>query len=306
MWGMSNINPASGDSRPQMPSTGRLGTRPGSRIEARDEIVIRPPKGFAHISLSELWSYRGLLLSLTQRRLKQEFDQQYLAYVWAVARPLLMVLLFSYFRHVSAARTGVDIPYALYLYSGLIIWFFFIEAVTDTATSLKTNANLIQKVYFPRILAPLSAILANFVMLSIATVPLVALMFAFGTFPGWHILLLPCLLLQLALMILGIGCIFAALGVGTADWDRFLSFALYIGLFVSPIIYSPAMLPEKAQFIYNLNPMSGTLLAFRSTLFDPFPWFWNAWYYSIAVSVVVAIAGVLIFQRAERNLADRL
>ena len=110
----------------------------------------------------------------------------------------------------------------------------------------------------------------------------------------------------MALLILGVGCIFAALGLGTADWDRFLSFALYIGIFVSPIIYSPSMLPEKAQLIYSLNPMSGTLLAFRSALFDGFPWPLGEWYYSCGFSVLIAIVGVFIFQRAEQNMSDRL
>jgi lipopolysaccharide transport system permease protein len=270
------------------------------------ETVIRPAKGFAQIDLRELWSYRALLASLTRRRLKSEFDQQYLAYVWAVARPLLMILLFSYFRHISSAKTGVDIPYPLYLYSGLILWFFFVETVNDTSTSVKANAALIQKVYFPRILTPLAAILSNLVMLSIAAVPLVLLMAGFGVWPGWNLLLLPLVLLQVALLIMGVGCIFAALGVGTADWDRFLSFALYIGLFVSPIIYSPAMLPEKAQLIYSLNPMSGTLLAFRSALFDGFPWPVGEWYYSLGFSVLIATVGVVVFQRAERNMSDRL
>jgi len=270
------------------------------------EIVICPPKAFTHINLRELWAYRTLFDSMVKRRLKAEFNQQYLAYVWPVFRPLLMVVLFSLFRNYSQARTGVDIPYPLYVYAGLILWFLFTEATLQTATSIKQNAGLIQKVYFPRVISPLSAIAANFLIFSITAVPLVGLMVWFGVFPGWHLILLPVVLLQVALLVLGIGCIFAALGLGNNDWDRLLGFVLYVGLFISPVIYAPAMLPEHALPVYSLNPMVGLLMAFRSALFADFPWPGIEWAYSSAFVVVVATTGLFVFQRAEKHIVDRL
>lgn len=270
------------------------------------EIVIRPPRAFASIKLRELWAYRFLLLSMTQRRLRMEFDQQHLAWLWAVARPLLMVLIFALFRNLSEARTGVHIAYALYVYSGLVLWFHFTETVQDTAASVKQNAALIQKVYFPRIINPLAAILANLVTLSIAIVPLALMMLAYGEFPGWRLVLLPAVILQVELMIFGLGCLFAALSLTSADWDRLLAFALYIGLFVSPVIYAPAMLPANAQPLYALNPMVGSLLAIRSSLFAGFDWPAWEWNYSLAMSATVAVVGLLVFQRAEKHLVDRL
>ncbi len=270
------------------------------------EIIIQPPRAFARIDLRELWAYRALLRSMVARRLRTEFDQQYLAYVWAVFRPLLMVLLFSLFRNLSEARLGVEIPYALYVYGGLILWFFFTEAVLQTATSVKQNAGLIQKVYFPRIISPLAAIIANFATFGITAVPLAMMMIWYQGFPDWHILLLPLVLLQMALLVFGIGCIFAALGLASNDWDRFLGFVLYIGLFVSPVIYSPAMLPAAAQPFYALNPMVGPLMAFRATLFQGSPWPEWEWYLSCAFTVMVAVLGLAMFQRAEKHIVDRL
>ncbi len=272
----------------------------------RQEIVIRPPKRFAEINLRELWAYRTLLNSMVRRQLRLEFDQQYLAYVWAVARPVLMVIVFALFRNLSEAKTGVHIPYALYVYGGLILWFHFTETVKDTALSVKTNVGLVQKVYYPRVINPLAAILSNMVTFSIATVPLVFMMGLFGEYPGWRLLLLPVVLLQMELLIFGAGCIFASLGLQSNDWDRFLTFALYIGLFVSPVIYSPQMLPPNAQPIYAMNPMVGTLLAFRSTLFDGFEWPVWEWFYSLGFSAALAVIGLMMFQHAEKHFVDKL
>jgi lipopolysaccharide transport system permease protein len=270
------------------------------------EIVIRPPKAFSQIDFKELWQYRQLFRSMVKRRIKTEFQQQYLAYLWPVFRPLLMVLLFTLFRNYSQARTGVKIPYTLYVYSGLILWFMFTEATLETATSIKQNARLIQKVYFPRIYSPLSAIASNFVVFSISIIPMVIMMAWYGVFPGWRILFLPVVLLQVGLLIFGIGCIFAALGVGSNDWDKLLGFVLYVGLFVSPVIYSPTMIPENAKAFYSSNPMVGLLMAFRSALFDGFPVSVESWLYSSVFVLVIAALGILLFQRAEKNMVDRL
>lgn len=270
------------------------------------EIIIRPPSRFTLVSLRELWTYRTLLNSMVRRRLKAEFNQQYLAYVWPVFRPLLMVLLFTVFRNLSEARTGVSIPYTVYVYSGLIVWFMFTEAVLETATAIKLNAGLIKKVYFPKILSPLAAIGANFVIFSISIVPLSCMMIWFEVYPSWRIILLPVVLAEIALLIFGIGCIFSSLGLDNKDWDRFLGFALYLGLFVSPVIYAPSMIPHKALFFYSLNPMVGLLMAFRSVLFSEFPLALNEWIFSSIFVVIVAIIGFVVFQRTEKYIVDRL
>jgi lipopolysaccharide transport system permease protein len=149
-----------------MPHTGRMPTlppAPGARAKTQPmpfgEVIIRPPGTFAHLDLLELWRYRFTMWSKVKQRVRLQYDDMWLGLFWAVARPLIMVFVFWAFRGLSQARTGVDIPYALYVYSGLMAWFYFTEASTAVAMSLSRDAGLIQKVYFPRLISPLSHLL---------------------------------------------------------------------------------------------------------------------------------------------------
>jgi lipopolysaccharide transport system permease protein len=269
-------------------------------------VVIRPAERFKGIDFRELWAFRTLLLQLTMRRFKTTFDDQYLGLVWAVARPLLMMLVFVAFKNLSSAQVGEEIPYFLYIYSGLILWFYFVEAVMETSTAVKQDIGIIKKVYFPRIISPLSAIFGNLMTLSISAVPLIIMMIVFQEPPGLHILLLPLVLLQVALLILGAGCLFAALSLLGRDWEQLLGFSLYIGLFVSPVIFAPSLIPEQWHALYFANPMAGTLMAFRSVLFEAASFPWTTWLYSCAITVIVLSVGIYAFQRSERYFSETL
>lgn len=271
------------------------------------ETIIQPNRPLGFRDFIEAWSYRSLLWSMTVRLVRTELADLHLGVIWMVARPLLMLAVFTMWRQLSGANMGVSIEYPVYLYSGLIMWFFFANAVQKTAGAVRRDAGLIRKVYFPRVLSPLSSTFSQFYGFAISMVPLVGLMIWFGTVPDWKLLLLPVLLFQCALLIFGLGCLFAALTVNSNDWDRALSLALYIGLFVSPVIFSPALLEEsRGWWIYHLNPMSGTLLAFRATLSGEmvFP-VWE-WVYSCGFSIVAVLVGFYMFQRLERALLDRI
>jgi homopolymeric O-antigen transport system permease protein len=270
------------------------------------EIVIRPPGAFAHLDLGELWRYRGTLWRKVAQRVRLQYDDMWLGLFWAVARPLIMVLIFWAFRDLSEARTGVHIPYVLYVYSGLVTWFYFTEVSTSVAMSLFRDAGLIQKVYFPRLISPLSHLLGETYTLFLASIPLAIMMIGFGQYPGWALFLLPVVLAQIMLLALGVGMIFSSLILASRDWERVLQVSLSFGLWVSPVIYSVAMIPKRYAALYLVNPMGGSLLAMRATLFGSFDFPWGAWTYAAAVSVAVAGIGLLMFQRSERNLADRL
>jgi lipopolysaccharide transport system permease protein len=272
---------------------------------ARDT-VIRPPKGLVDVDLREVWRFRSLLWRMAVRQVRVEFDQMYLGFLWAVARPVIITVVFALFRNLSGANTGVVIPYPLYVFSGLVLWFYFTESVQATSASVARDASLIQKVYFPRLLSPLSSILAGTVPLAVGVVPLSVLMLYYGAAPGWRIVLLPLVLLQCAVLIFGIGSLFAALTLRSRDWERFLMFGLYVGLFVSPVIYAPDLIPASARTAYFVNPMAGSLLGFRSAVFAEFPFPWGQWLYSVAFSLVALVVGGLVFHRAERDLVDRL
>ena len=274
--------------------------------EPDDEMVIRPPVALRFLDLAELLRFRRLLWSMSVRQLKSEFGELHLGIFWALARPVLMTVIFVMFRNLSSARTGVSVPYPAYLYSGLVLWFFFTEGVSRAAASIGSDGALMQKVYFPRVLSPLSGIVAQFFGLLVSGVPLVMIMAYFGVAPGWQIILLPVVLLQTMLLALGTGCLFAALSTMGKDWERLLGLLLYVGLFLSPVIYAPAMLPDTAQNVYMLNPMAGPLLGFRAALFSGFDLPMTEWLYSVIFAMAFFLLGVYSFQRAERTFMDRI
>lgn len=270
------------------------------------EVVIRPPGAFAQLDIGELWRYRGTLWRKVKQRVRLQYDDMWLGLFWAVARPLIMVFVFWTLRGLAQARTGVQIPYMLYVYSGLVAWFYFTDVATSVGVSLLRDAGLIQKVYFPRLISPLAHVIGNTYNLALAAIPLVVMMVAFDEYPDWAVLLLPAVLAQLMLVAFGLGLVFSSLVLLSRDWERVLQFTLYVGLFVSPVIYSVDMIPKRYELVYLLNPMSGTLIALRATVFASLDFPWGAWLYSVVVSAALAGIGLLMFQRAVRDVADRV
>ncbi|MGH7388993.1 MAG: ABC transporter permease [Candidatus Rokuibacteriota bacterium] len=270
------------------------------------EVVIRPPAELLRLDFRELYRYRHMLAALVRRNTRSQFDEMSFGIVWACLRPLLYVLVFAALRKLSNADLHVAIPYALYVYSGLILWYYLIESITETANAVRADAHLMTKVYYPRLITPMVPAIANLSGLALSGVPLIAMMAWFGVVPGWRVALLPFVLLQCMILVFGVGTMFAAAAVRTRDWERFLTFVLYVGLFLSPVIYAPAMIPGWAHPVYFANPAAGTLLAFRSALFavEPFPL--GQWVYSCVVSLVVLFIGVRMYRVAEMHFADEL
>jgi lipopolysaccharide transport system permease protein len=270
------------------------------------EVVIKPPGELLRLDLGEFYRYRYLLKTLIWRNLRTQFDEQYFSMAWVCVRPLLFVAVFAAFRKLSSANTHVAIPYALYLYSGLALWYYFVEATSETASAVRNDAHLLTKVYYPRLITPLVPTLAHLANLAVSLTPLALMMAWYQVGPGWRLILLPVVIAQTACLALGLGALFAALTLTNRDWERFLGFGLYLGLFVSPVIYSPEMIPESVRLAYFVNPMAGGLLAFRAALFaaEPFPG-WQ-WLYSAAVSFCVLLLGIRVYRAAEAGFADRL
>jgi len=277
-----------------------------SSTRQSDEIIIRPPSELLRFDLGEYYQYRHMFRALVWRNIRVQFDEVYLSFVWVWVRPLLYVVVFVAFRKLSNANVHVSIPYALYLYSGLILYYYFVESTMETAGALKNDAHLLTKVYFPRLITPMVPTVANLVNLGLSLIPMAIMMLWYGVWPSWRIVLMPLVVLQCMILIVGIGTIVAAITLTNRDWERFLSSVLYIGLFISPVIYAPDMIPEQARVIYLVNPAVGTLLAFRSTAFatETFP-VW-AWLYSVVFSLGVFILGVRIYRTAESQFADKL
>jgi lipopolysaccharide transport system permease protein len=223
-----------------------------------------------------------------------------------LVRPLSVTAVFSLFKQASGATTGESTPYPLFIYSGLIIWYYFTDATQESASSLRKDAGIIKKVYFPRLIIPAVPVLSNLLLLSVAFLPLLIMMLAYGTKVGWTLLLLPLVVVQCAALALGMGVLFASASLRNRDFEQMLSLMLYIGLFVSCVYFSPDLFQGPIAFAIKLNPMAATLQSFRACLGSTttFPLLW--WLYAVLVSVASIMLGLIAFNSVEKELGDRL
>jgi lipopolysaccharide transport system permease protein len=279
---------------------------PRERSYGSREVVIRPPSALQRLDLRDYYAHRHLFRALVRRNVQLQFSEMRFGVVWAFVRPLLYVAVFAAFRSLSDADTHVSIPYALYIYSGLILWYYILDTVMATASALRKDADLLTKIYYPRLITPAVPVVANLVPLGLAAVPLLVMMLVYRVGPDWSLVLLPLVLFQVMGLCLGVGTVFAALSLTARDWERFLSTALYLGLFVSPVIYAPDMIPQEVRSLYLLNPAAGSLMAFRASLFSPVEFPVALWAYSVAVSGAICVLGLRLFRVAEFQIADRL
>ncbi len=269
-------------------------------------IIIRPVARLSKEEVREFFRFRHLLWNMILKTIRMDFGDMTLGFFWAVARPIAMVAIFTFIRNKSGANLYVEIAYPLYLYSGLILWFHFREATMATAKSIMKDAVLMKRVYFPRIITPIVPGIAQLYSLAMAMIPLAAMMVWFGVYPGWRMMLFPFVLLQTTLLIIGVGLIFACLIIARADFEKLLNICLYLGLFVSPVIFAPEMIPNAGRWLYFMNPMAGNLLAFRSCLFDGFPFPVWQFFYSCCAAVLCFLAGLRAYRKAEIFLADKI
>lgn len=269
-------------------------------------IVIRPPGPLASLHLREVWSYRGMIVARIKQQLRSTYDEMLLSFFWAVARPLIMVTVFVFVRGLADAKTGVTIPYPLYVYCGLVFWFYFAEATNQVAKGLRGDRSLVQKIYFPKLISPIVRLGSSVYSLALAALPMVVMMIIYKEWPGYYLALLPLALLQLFVLTFGVGLVFSALIDLSRDWERTMTFLLWMGMWMSPVIYDASRIPEKYRWIYELNPMVGTLNALRATLFAHYEFPWESFAYTSGLSIVFLVVGVLLFLRTERNIADRI
>jgi lipopolysaccharide transport system permease protein len=281
--------------------------RPPSDRIFKTETVIRPSTVGLGVQLRELWRYRHLFVALVWRNVRVEFDATRLGSAWAMARPLLFAAVFGLFKNLSGADTRVDeIPYILYVYSGLLLWTYFTDAATNSASAVRMDTALLNKVYYPRLLTPSVPAVASLLTLVVGLIPLGIMMAWYEVRPSWLIVLLPIVLAPCVILALGLGTLVSTLSIANRDWERVLAFGLTIALWLSPVIYAPDMIPARARDFYLVNPMVGPLVAFRAALFGDMPIPIAEWLYSLASSTAILAIGVWAFRRAELRLVDRL
>lgn len=269
-------------------------------------IILRPSRGFSFLDFRELWIYRELVYFLTWRSLKVRYKQTVLGAVWAVLEPFLTMVVFTIF-FGNLAKVGSDnIPYPIWSYAGLLPWGLFSKALSDASRSLVANSHMITKIYFPRIILPLSSILAGLVDFAIAFVVLIGMMLFYKQFPTSAVWTLPLFLLLAMITALGVALWLSALNVKYRDVGYILPFLTQFWLFITPVVYPSSQIPEKWRLIYGLNPMTGVVEGFRWALLgiNPQPTFFPMLAVSAAMAIVVLFTGILYFRRMERGFAD--
>ena len=267
-------------------------------------VRLAPGKSGSAIRLKDLWAYRELLYFLTWRDVKVRYKQTSLGAAWAVLQPLLTMLVFTLlFGRLAGIQSG-DIPYPLFSYAGLLIWTFFANAISNSGNSLVSSANLITKVYFPRMIIPAAAVIAGLVDLAIALIVLVPLMIYYKASVGVGVVMIPLLLALCALLALGVGMWLSALNVKYRDIRYAIPFLIQLWMFASPVIYPASLLPEKWRWILFLNPLTGIIDNFRIALFGGQSFAWKSLGISAVVTIFVLFYSAYSFRRMERHFAD--
>jgi len=258
----------------------------------------------AAIDLRELWEYRELLYFLVWRDVKVRYKQTVIGVAWAVLQPFLTMVVFTIvFGQLVHVSTG-QIPYPVFAYVALLPWTFFAGAISRSGNSLVYDANLISKIYFPRLLLPLAAILSNLVDFAMAFVILIGMMLFLGVVPQASILTLPFFLLLAILTSFSVGLWLSALNVKYRDINYVIPFLVQIWLFVTPVAYPTTVVPERWRLLYSLNPMVGVVEGFRWALLGQQNVSWDLMFLSVLLILVLFITGLFYFRRVEFEFAD--
>lgn len=272
-------------------------------ITVQPTIVIEPRKGWRALDLAELWSYRELLRVLTERDIRVRYKQTVLGFAWAIIQPVMMMVVFSIFFGAFAKMPSDGLPYPIFAYAGLLPWMFFAGALTNSSQSLVASSNLLSKVYFPRLIIPISSIGSALVDFAIASGVLLLMMLYYGI--GWStkLLLAPVLTFGIIIAALGVGTLLAALTAAYRDFKYVVPFMVQLWMFATPVAYPASIVPQPWQWLLALNPMSGLIEGFRACFLDR-PLDPAAIAISLAVAASMFVAGVGYFERIERRLAD--
>ena len=276
---------------------------PSAALPEEPLVTIEPNKAWSALDLRDLWAFRELLYFLTWRDVKVRYKQTELGVAWAIIQPLFTMLVFTLFFGRLAGVPSDNVPYPVFAYAGLLAWTFFANAITNSGNSLVGSANLITKVYFPRMIIPGAAVAAGLVDFAIAFVILVLLMVYYGVMITWSILMFPVVVLLTTLLALGMGMWLSALNVKYRDVRFALPFLVQLWMFVSPVIYPASFLPVKFRWLLWLNPMTGIIEGYRSALFG-LPFNWIALAASAAITLGLVIYAAFSFRRMEKSFAD--
>jgi lipopolysaccharide transport system permease protein len=278
-----------------------------SQMSQADDVPllrITPSAGWVSLKLHELWEYRELLYFLVWRDIKVRYKQTTLGVAWAIIQPFLTMVVFSVFFGRLAKIPSDGVPYPIFSYAALVPWTFFAQGLTHASNSLVGSANLIKKIYFPRLAVPISSVTAGIVDFVLAFTVLLGMMLYYDIVPTINVLWLPALLLLALLTSLGVGLWLSAMNVQFRDVRHVVPFLTQFWLFATPIAYPSSLLPEPWRTLYGLNPMAGVVEGFRWALLGTHTAPGPIIIVSVLITLVLLLGGAFYFRRLERTFAD--
>ena len=268
--------------------------------------IIRPKKTFSLEDIKELWLYRELFYFFSWRDIKVRYKQTAIGILWAILQPFITMVVFSIFFGKLAGLPSDGVPYPIFVYTGLLFWHFFSDALSETSNSLVANKSIITKIYFPRLILPISSVITKFIDFIIAAIILVFLMLYYGYTPFiGGLWILPLLLLITFMASVGLGLFLSAINVKYRDVRYALPFFIQLLLFVTPVIY-PASIAGKYSKILALNPMTGVVQSARAALLGTTPINWALLFISSVACFIILIIGIAYFKKVERYSADTI
>lgn len=255
--------------------------------------------------IKDIWRYRELFYFLAWRDILVRYKQTVIGVLWAVLRPFLTMVVFTFiFGSVAKLPSEGGAPYPIMVYAAMLPWTFFASALQESSNSLITNANMISKIYFPRLVVPISAVIVSFVDFLVSFIILIGLMIFYGFVPPIQILLLPVFTLIAFFAAIGFGLLLAALNVKYRDFRYIVPFIVQFGLYISPVGFSSAVIPEQWRLLYSVNPMVGVIDGFRWSIIGNTQIYWPGMILSLLLVSLVFIFGLLYFRKTERTFAD--
>lgn len=265
------------------------------RIEATTPLALK---------LKELWDCRELLYFLVWRDVKIRYSQTAIGAVWTIIQPVFTMVIFTVVFAEFAKMPSDGVPYPLFSFTALLPWSYFAKSLGNSTTSLVANANLLTKVYFPRLLLPISAVLSGMIDFAVSFLVLLALMIWFGFMPGWGVMALPLFLVLAMLTALSVGLWLSIINVRYRDVGQIVPFLIQLWLFASPVAYPLSVVPEKWRLFYSFNPMTGVIEGFRwSLLGNAAPALLPIWI-AVAMVLVLLFTGIIYFRQMEQTFAD--
>ena len=275
------------------------------------QTVIAPKKGWQLIDWRELREYRDLFYFLVWRDVKVLYKQTVLGFSWAIIRPVFSMIVFSVVFGQLANVPSDDVPYPIFAYTALLPWTYFATSLTKSSNSLVTNANMLTKVYFPRLVIPMTPVLAGLVDFAVAFPILIGLMLWYGIAPTVYVVLLPLLVLLMILTAAGVGMWFSALAVQYRDVNHAITFVVQLLMYAAPVVWSVSLITEAfpqggavIRLIYGLYPMAGVIEGFRAALLGTTAMPWDLIGMGTLSALLLALSGAFYFRRKERVFAD--